>query len=65
MTDVTILNEGTLVGFQLNTLAARQWFEVNVGAEGWQWTGTILWVEHRYASALADGIAEAGLNLEF
>ena len=64
MTDITIINEGSLVGFQLNTLAARQWFEENVGAEGWQWMGTTLWVDHRYANAIADGVAEAGLELE-
>jgi hypothetical protein len=64
MTDVTIINEGSLIGFQLNTLAARQWFEKNVGADGWQWMGTTLWVDRRYAHPLADGIAEAGLNLE-
>jgi hypothetical protein len=62
--DVTILNDGSLVGFQLNTINARQWFAANVGAEGWQWLGTTLWVDHRYAYALADGINDAGLIVE-
>ena len=64
MTDVTMHSEGSLVGFTLHTLAARQWFETNVGADGWQWMGTTLWVDRRYAHALADGVAEAGLQLE-
>jgi hypothetical protein len=64
MTDVTIINEGTLVGFQLNTKAARDWFAANVGAEGWQWMGTTLWVDHRYAHPLAEGIDSSDLTLE-
>ena len=65
MTDVTITRTlGSLVGFTAHTAVAREWFDANVGAEGWQWLGTTLWVDHRYAHALADGIADAGLELE-
>jgi hypothetical protein len=64
MTDITMHNDGSLIGFQLHTLAARQWFQENVGSDGWQWMGTTLWVDRRYAQPIADGLAEAGLNME-
>ena len=62
-TDVTVHNEGNLIGFTLNTDAAHEWFDRNVASDGYQWLGSTLWVDHRCASALADGVADAGLVL--
>jgi hypothetical protein len=66
MTDVTILiNEsGSLIGFTTHTDAANEWFADNVAADAWQWLGNTLWVDHRAAPAVANGLVAAGLEIE-
>jgi hypothetical protein len=60
-TDVTIRNEGSLIGFTMHTAEARKWFDANVASQGYQWLGSTLWVDHRYAYQIADGLAQDGL----
>jgi hypothetical protein len=63
MTDVTVMNEGSIVAFRINTKEAKEWFKENVQAEGWQWMGSSLCVDPRYAEGLIEGIGEAGLSI--
>ena len=60
MIDFLITNQGSLVGFVARSAAARQWLDDNTNAEGWQYLGSTLWVDHRMADNLLDGIVEAG-----
>jgi hypothetical protein len=65
MADVTIHDCGSIVQFELHTEAAKTWFAENVQAEGWQWFGNDrLNVDHRYAGHLAEGIIDAGLEVD-
>lgn len=59
--DVYVGNEGSVFTFQPATDTARQWIDENVEAEGWQWLGNTLVVDHRFAQDLAQGMIDAGL----
>lgn len=62
--DVTVSNHGSIMMFEVNTEAAREWFEENVPTESWQWMGHSLAVEPRYAENLVAGIVEAGMTVD-
>ena len=62
MSDVRITDGGSLVGFEPVSETAKEWFAENVGSEGWQWLGPVLYVEHRCAKNLLCGLADAGLE---
>lgn len=65
MTDLTILDEGTVVLFQLNTDIAREFVDENVQIANWQWLGNRSFaVEHRYAGNLIAGMQKGGLTVE-
>ena len=61
MTDVTLLDQGSLIGFKPISDAAQEWFADNVHSEDWQWFGEVLWVDQRLARDLIAGIIDAGL----
>lgn len=63
MSDVRIINDGTLVGLHPISDEAAQWVDDNVHSESWQWLGRILWVDHRMALPVIEGMADAGLVL--
>jgi hypothetical protein len=63
MTDVQIIDGGSIVQFIPETSAARQWFDENVQSESWQWMGTALCVEHRCAENLVQGLVDAGFEV--
>jgi hypothetical protein len=54
----TIERHGTIVLFTPHDGDALDWLESNVQAEPWQWQGTSLAVDHHYAGAIAEAIAE-------
>lgn len=62
--DFLIHNEGSTVGFEPLNEAAQAWLDEHVFAEPWQFLGRTLWVDHRSARSLADGMHRHGLNLE-
>lgn len=64
MTDVRIIDQGTLIGLKPVTEAATAWFADNVESSDWQWMHDTLWVDQRYVRDLLDGIVNAGLTLE-
>jgi hypothetical protein len=59
--DVLIRNAGTVFVFCPLTQRAKEWFDVNVASESWQWFGNALVVEPRYAWALAQSLRNEGL----
>ena len=61
--DVKIDEEGTLYLFHLETDRAREWVEEHVDSERTYWCNALV-VEHRFASHLAIGMLEDGLELE-
>lgn len=61
--DVLVHNEGTVFVFNPLTARAKEWIDEKVQTESWQWLGTRLVVEHRYAWALAQGMQDEGLVL--
>lgn len=63
MDDIEIINQGSLIGFNLISDAAREWFADNVEAEGYQWMGNVLYVDHRFADAIIEGVRDAGLTI--
>jgi hypothetical protein len=65
MTDVHVIDQGTLIGFETITETAQDWFRLNVASADWQWMGNTLWVDHRNARDLLDGIVNADLTVEF
>ena len=66
MTDVTVsYRQGdTIARVTPNTQTAKDWIGENVQAEGYQWLGKSLCVEHRYVDPLVDGMLSAGLDVE-
>ena len=62
--DVLVHNEGTVFLFNPLTAKAKEWIDNNVQSEDYQWFGTTLVVEHRYAWGLAEGMKDAGLVLQ-
>jgi len=62
MSDVQIVNHGSLVLFHLNTPDTKAWVEENVTKEA-QFFGTALVVEPRYVAALVAGMCGDGLEV--
>ena len=63
MMDIIITDRGWLVGFTPLSTPAQEWFADNVGSEPWQWMGPTLWVDHRPAQQLLDGIQAEGFDI--
>jgi hypothetical protein len=61
--DVLVRDEGTVWIFNPLTSVAQEWFVERVQSEPWQWLGTSLLVEHRFAAGLIEGITDAGLGI--
>lgn len=62
--DVAVSNHGSVFLFALLSEQARDWVSENVQAEGWQFFGGSLAVEPRMAFDLAQGMINAGLEVE-
>lgn len=63
--DVTILDEGTVVLFQLNTDAAKEFVAESVELASWQWIcDRGFAVDHRCAGNLIAGFEDCGLTVE-
>jgi len=60
-TDVRVIDSGSLVGLHILTDEAEAWIADNVASEGWQWMGNILWVDHRMAGPVIEGMQAGGL----
>lgn len=62
--DVFARNEGSVVLIQPLTQAAKDWLQDNVESEPWQWLGSNLVVDHRFADGLLRGMTGDGLDVE-
>ena len=62
--DMLVRNCGSI--WQLSPLSqkASDWIDENVVTEGWQWMGSSLVVDWRFAGPLLDGARAAGLKLK-
>jgi len=63
MSDVTLHNGGSVVGFTPTSTAAQDWFQQYVLSEDWQWLGSTLWVDQRLARDLIDEIVNSDLTV--
>jgi hypothetical protein len=61
-TDVVVTDEGTLVLFYLLSRKAERWVDENVVGERQFFAGALV-VEHRFADAIALGMARDGLRV--
>ncbi len=62
--DVQISRSGSLFLFALLTPEAQTWVDDNVDVPDYMWTGDSFIAEHRYAFDLAQGMLDAGLEVE-
>lgn len=63
MTDVRLINHGTIMLFCLESARAQEWVRDNVQHEPWQRLGDNLAVDPRYADELCEGMLGAGLEV--
>lgn len=61
--DVRFENHGTIGIIQPLTNAGRDWIDENVETESWQWIAGGLACEPRMMDDIAQGMADAGLQL--
>lgn len=62
--DVRFYNQGSLIGIDARTQAAKDWIAENVQADGCMWLGHVLYAEYRYARTIADAMIADGFNVE-
>ena len=63
MLDVRVEDQGTIVLFTPESDDGSAWMDDNVYAEDWQFIGSGVAVEHRYAPDLVAGMIGDGLAL--
>lgn len=61
MTDIEIINQGSLVGFLPRTNEGANWLNDEVQAEPWQFMGRVLYVDHRMAAPLIEAAIGDGI----
>jgi hypothetical protein len=59
--DVSFLDEGSVVVLYPESDFAIGWFDENIEAEGWQWIGGGLAVDHHMADDILNGMTAEGL----
>lgn len=64
MSDLRILDHGTVVQFWPVSERGREWLSTQLVTEPWQWLGNTVSVEHRYALDIAQGAVSDGLDVE-
>lgn len=62
--DFEVIDQGSFIGFRPVSDEGKRWMDENVESEGWQWMGSVLYVDHRYADDLISGIDMGGLTYE-
>ena len=61
--DVSVNDHGSVIGLTPMSEAADAWFSENVAAEPWQCWGPTVWVDHRFADAIIEGLREEGFSV--
>jgi hypothetical protein len=60
--DIQLIDGGSVVGFFPLTETGMAWLTDNTQAEGWQWLGNVLYVEHRLAADIIEGAGNDGIS---
>jgi hypothetical protein len=63
MADFTVQHEGTIIILYPHGRDAQEWIEEHIPEDAQRW-GTGIVIEPRYFDAIAEGIREAGLEIE-
>ena len=64
--DVRVIDDGgPMAGFRTGTNTAGDWFRNNVDSANWQRLGAVLWIDNQYAVQIVEGLANAGLTIEY
>jgi hypothetical protein len=63
MADVQISFHGSVVGLTPLTDTAKTWIDDNCETEGWQWLGSTLYIDTRYAGDVQAGMENDGLEI--
>ena len=61
MTDVTLIDAGSVVGLKPETPEAAQWLDDNVLCEEFMYLGSVLYVDNRNVLRIIDGMHDDGL----
>ena len=61
--DVQVDGGGTVYLVTPITQLAKEWVEQHLSLEGWQWLGGGFAVEHRFITALVNGMMADGLRV--
>lgn len=62
--DVLVNDQGSIVVFQPMTACASDWIDCMVHSEPHNWLDDGLYVEHRFADVIIDGMLNDGLIVE-
>jgi hypothetical protein len=65
MADVIFHNNGSVVGIEAVSDAAKDWIADNVTAEAYMWMGPTLYAESRYAYDIACGMRNEGFEVQW
>ena len=63
--DVRFHNEGSLVGIEPLSDAAKAWIADNVEADGCNWLGKVLYAKPSYAHLIASAMAADGFDFDY
>jgi hypothetical protein len=63
MSDITLWDEGAMVGLEMETRRAKDWAAQHLTSAPRQWKGRTLWVDHRVAPDLVALAIHHGLRV--
>ena len=63
MSDINIVNHGSILIFVPTSDAGREWVADHIASDAMRWAGGVV-VEPRYAAAIVDGAMNDGLMVE-
>jgi hypothetical protein len=62
--DISVIASGySMIVFQPLSPDGRAWLDENLQTESWQWMGSSVGVDRRYAGAIIDGMRDDGLEV--
>jgi hypothetical protein len=62
--DVRVESDSSMVVITPVSYLGRQWIDEHVQADSWQWLGTSLAIDKRYAAPIVEGMLDDGLAVE-
>jgi len=61
--DVRVANEGNIFMLEFCSDRAKAWQEEFISTESWQWLGSRLAVDHRFAVGVVEAMQRDGLSV--